>query len=371
MFRIFATKDKKLKKCLSVPKSYRWHLIQIYHDSLKHFGWEKTLEKIRERFWFPNMSKCVRKFVENCLACKINKTQSGARQVTLHPIDKPPVPFHTLHMDTTGKLSGSKVVKQYAVVFIDAFTKYCFMRPVNNLTAAATVNCLKEFIFIFGAPKRIVCDQAASYTGKEFKAFCNLWSIELHFIASGVSRANGQVERMMKVLTNCFTIVENTSKRSWKDAVGEVQLAINSTFNKSTGRTPFQLLIGCDQSPPAISALTDNVERLDLDTCRSDSKSRMDERAKELKEHFDKTKAKIIPFKVGDVVLVKLNPRAINKLDSKYRGPCVITQIHDNDRYTVKVYETDNELYVSHDNLRLVSPTMGCELTDSLNDDPN
>ncbi|KAL0902475.1 hypothetical protein ABMA27_000333 [Loxostege sticticalis] len=86
---------------------------------------------------------------------------------------------------------------------------------------------------------------------------------------------------------------ENTSRRSWKDSVGEVQLAINSTFNKSTGHTPFQLLMGCNQSPPAISTLLENVERLDLETCRSEAKCRMDEQGQTHKEQFDKTKAKL------------------------------------------------------------------------------
>lgn len=124
--------------------------------------------------------------------------------------------------------------------------------------------------------------------------------------------------------------------------------------------------MGCDQSPPAISALLNDVERLDLDTCRQESKLKMDELAQTRKADFDKTKAKIVPFKVGDTVLVKQNPRAINKLDSKFRGPCVISEVNDNDRYIVKVHKTGNELYVSHDNLRVVTPDMGCELTESL-----
>lgn len=271
-------------------------------------------------------------------------------------------------MDTTGKLSGSKPKKQYAVVFIDAFSKYCYIKPVANLTAAATVNCLKDLIYTFGTPKRIVCDQAASYTGRELRNFCEKWAIELHFIASGVSRANGQVERVMKVLTNCFTIIENTSGRGWKDAVGEVQLAINSTFNKTTGHTPFQLLIGCNRSPPAISSLINDVERLDLDACRAIAKENIDKRALEQKKAFDRNKAKIVPLKVGDSVLVKHNLRSINKLDSKFRGPCVITEIHDNERYTVRVHDTGHNLYVSHDNLRLVSPDTGNELYESLHD---
>lgn len=45
-----------------------------------------------------------------------------------------------------------------------------------------------------------------------------------HVVASGVLRANGQVERMMSVLTNCFTIAENHENKSWKSIIiGEVK----------------------------------------------------------------------------------------------------------------------------------------------------
>ncbi|KAH9641623.1 hypothetical protein HF086_009226 [Spodoptera exigua] len=84
-----------------------------------------------------------------------------------------------------------------------------------------------------------------------------------------------------------------------------VKLAINSTFSKSTGHTPFQFLMGCDQSPPAISALLNDVERLHLDACREEAKLRMDELAQTKKANYDKTKAKIVPFKVGDTVLIR------------------------------------------------------------------
>lgn len=80
----------------------------------------------------------------------------------------------------------------------------------------------------------------------------------------------------------------------------------------------------------------------------------------------DRTKAKVVPFKVGDVVLVKQNPRAINKLESKFRCPCIVTRVDDNDRYNIKVHDTGNELYVSHDNLHLVNSEMGGELADWL-----
>lgn len=91
--------NNKTHKLIIVPCNYRWNLISHYHDNLQHFGWEKVLDKLREQYWFPNMSRLVRKFVENCVMCRIRKGVSGARQVALHPINKIAVPFHTVHAD--------------------------------------------------------------------------------------------------------------------------------------------------------------------------------------------------------------------------------------------------------------------------------
>lgn len=66
----------------------------------------------------------------------------------------------------------------------------------------------------------------------------------------------------MSVLTNCFTIAENHECKSWKSVLGEIQLAINCTVSKSTGKSPLQLLMGCNKSPPRINALVHNTKNL-------------------------------------------------------------------------------------------------------------
>lgn len=52
------------------PKSYQWSIINAYHTALKHFGWDKIVLKIRKEYWFPDMTKTVRQFIDNCV---INK----------------------------------------------------------------------------------------------------------------------------------------------------------------------------------------------------------------------------------------------------------------------------------------------------------
>jgi len=60
-----------------------------------HLGWQKTLNKSYEQYWFVSMSKYVKKFVENCIVCKLSKPSTGKEQMELHRIPKVEIPWHT------------------------------------------------------------------------------------------------------------------------------------------------------------------------------------------------------------------------------------------------------------------------------------
>lgn len=70
----------------------------------------------------------------------------------------------------------------------------------------------------------------------------------MHSIATGTNRANGQVERVMSTLKNMFTAIESNN-RPWQEAIGEVQLALNSTVNHVTKSSALELLIGKKARP--------------------------------------------------------------------------------------------------------------------------
>lgn len=346
--------DKKTRKLIFVPRSYRWNLISHYHSSLQHFSWEKVLAKIREQYWFPNMSKLVRKFIENCVSCRVRKGVSGARQVSLHPIDKNSVPFHTVHADITGQMNGKRNRPEYAFVYIDAFTKYVHLVYSNDRTSDSAIRCFREVITIFGTPTRLITDQDKSMTSLDFKQFCKNFGIEHHVVAKGASRANGQVERVMKVIKDNMSVVE--LDKPWHNSIQDLQLAINCTKSKSTGKSPMELLFGKKCSPPAIKLLqVDDDEPVeDLIAVRNACKERMDERSIQDKIRFDKGKAKIKPFQVGDFVLMRIHERHTTKLGPKFEGPMEILAILPNDRYKLKHVNLRgcSEKIASHDYLR-------------------
>jgi len=84
-------------RCLAVvPRAFRWSVINQVQESIMHLCFEKTLDKVYDFYWFDNMSKYIKKFVDNCITCKMSKSTSGKIQAELHPIRKVHNPQSTL-----------------------------------------------------------------------------------------------------------------------------------------------------------------------------------------------------------------------------------------------------------------------------------
>ncbi|CAH2102351.1 unnamed protein product [Euphydryas editha] len=344
-------------RCLPiVPRAFRWSVINHVHESLMHLGWEKTLNRVYEHYWFEHMAKYVRKFVDGCITCKVSKSHSGRVQAELHPIPKISVPWHTVHVDITGKLSGKNDSKEYVIVLIDAFTKFVLMYHTLRIDAASVIKAVKSSVFLFGAPTRIVADQGRCFASKDFKDFCESHGISLHLIATGSSRANGQVERVMSTLKGMLTSVE-TSDRSWQEALEDVQLALNCSVHRVTGASPLELMIGRVARPLNLLTIDDTEPEIDINKTREQAARNIEKCATYDKFRFDRNKAKIVKFDIGDLVLIQNEERNQTKLDPKYKGPFKVVELLEGDRYLLKQLSGNRTYKYAHDHLRKIPLT--------------
>lgn len=104
LLRVF---EKENKTRYYVPSSMRFNLVRMYHDKHCHIGADKTIEVLKTKYWFPKMTAFVRKYVGHCITCLSTKRPGGPKQGYLHPIEKLPIPFHTVHADCTGPFNAS------------------------------------------------------------------------------------------------------------------------------------------------------------------------------------------------------------------------------------------------------------------------
>jgi len=52
-----------------------------------------------------------------------------------------------------------------------------------------------------------------------------------------------------------------TSERSWQEALGEIQLAINCTTNRVTQHSPLELLIGKEARPMRMLTINEVMQK--------------------------------------------------------------------------------------------------------------
>ncbi|KAI5739363.1 hypothetical protein M8J77_018398 [Diaphorina citri] len=96
-----------------------------------------------------------------------------------------------------------------------------------------------------------------------------------------------------------LTVIESEEDRTWQQAIGDVQLAINTTAHRVTKYSPMELMFGRVARPRELVVVGENISDIPsvpLDQIREQARLRLDKSANYSKVNFDKGKAKIVPF---------------------------------------------------------------------------
>lgn len=328
-----------------VPRAARMQICRLCHDDSGHLGIEKVLQRIRENYWFAKMRKFVTKYVNACLNCMYYKRTSSKRECKLNPIEKYPIPFHTLHVDHVGPFVTSKKKNKYIFVIVDAFTKFTVVEPVHNQKSKHVIKVLTDLIYLFGVPTRIISDRGTAFTSQTFRIFCDTYGIKHILNAVATPRSNGQCERYNKTIVSALsTTAAGKDERDWDKYVKQVQSALNTSFNRGINSTPMTALIGYNSKHAAeatiLNEVKDEIDRLDLEELRSKISDHIKEDQKKQKKRYDKTRRNATKYDEGDLVRILITSipttGASHKLDPKYKGPFRITKVIFNDRYEVE-----------------------------------
>lgn len=314
-----------------VPRGARWHLLKANHDDVGHFGFDKTLARIKSHYWFPKMKRFIKKYVAACVECAHHKLPSGKRAGELHPIPKVEIPFDTIHADHLGPFIKTKRSNTYILVIVDAFTKFVNLTAVRNTKSTTSIKVFRDHISYFGTPNRLVTDQGTSFTSGAFKSFVESIGIKHILNAVATPRANGQVERYNRtILAALGAMNHNKPNGVWDENLPEIQLGINTTIHSTTKKTPTELLFGRTVTNPSQGRFNDIIsETVPSQTSLSDIRSKasklIQEQQAKAKETYDKHRKSDVKFNEGDLVRVIRATTGIEgqskKLEPKCRGP--------------------------------------------------
>lgn len=338
-----------VKTLYAVPKSMRKTLVIKYHDLNGHIGVEKSVKKISEYYYFPAMKNYVKRHIRMCIRCIMAKSRVGKQPGFLHPIPPGNRPFAIVHTDHLGPFVTSARGNKYVLIIIDNFTKFVQLEAVKTTRSEVTVSRFERFIQQFGAPERIISDRGTSFTSTRFQKMCENHGIKHTLNSSRHPQANGLVERLNSTLLSMMqTTVEDPESRDWDKMLKRLERIINTSVNKTTNRTPFELLYGYlprfDED--IVRELTRPNEKYRLPSeLRKEVRNNIEVEQKRYKDRYDKHRLNGITYSVGDIVYMKAAIRSTGestKLQARYRGPYTVVEVLPSDTYRISSLTRSN-----------------------------
>lgn len=288
-----------------------------------HRGIKENKKQILQKYFFPELDKKLKIFINSCDTCKRSKYDRKPPKLIQKSTFGDTV-FDRVHIDVFF-MKGQKWL-----TIVDSFSKFANAIPLPTRTIVDMKRTITEHIRQFGRPKTIVCDQEPSFKSIDFIGFLSDLNIEIHHASS--SHANGIVERFHSTLIELYRTLHPKFKDLNTNEIVNILVDIyNNTFHSAINQKPRDVVFNSSSST--------NHE--------------------EITEHFNK---------IQSAVKIELNKRKINH-EEKFADKETPKNLNDNEiiyikngqrlnkdknPYKLSTVKTNNELtYIDNNDVKI------------------
>jgi hypothetical protein len=341
----------------------RREFLKQNHDDLyvDHFKHERTLNLLKRKYFWNNMSKDVKKYVDSCSTCHRVKLVKHKSHDLLQALSISKSSRQDWTMNFITDLSFSKhrdIVYDSILMIIDRYTKFSlYISSKKTWNAENLTNALIDEIFIkFEKSVFIVTDRESFFIFKFWSSLCyHLW-IRLRYNIVYHSQTNEQIERQNQTFEFYLRSYVNYQQNDWIKWFNIVEYAYNNSLNSVLKQTSFQMMFDSEMKfedviqkdfKIDVFAVRDRV--VQLSNVKRACETRWKQALDRAERNYNKKRAQI-EFKIDDKVFLnarniiliksfkKLNYKyydlytineSINKISYKFNLSSIMKNIHD------------------------------------------
>jgi len=352
---------------LVVPGTLRKQVLNLLHNNrtAAHLGKNKTLESVKQRFYWPGVTGDVIRWCKECKICAERKVGPGVGRFPMQHVEAHE-PMEIIAIDIVGPCPMTSQGNEYIMVVGDYFSKWKEAYPISDHTALTVADKLvTEFICRLGAPKRIHTDQGREFESVLFAEVCRLLDVAKSRTTPYRPQSDGMVERFNRTLKQMLGMFVKEHRRDWDDHLPYVLMAYRASVHESTGCTPNLLMFGRELSlpidvivgpppnPRPILCPSQYVEwlRESMFGAFKIAEKHLEVSVSRQKRNYDKS-LKARKFAVGDWVWRWYPPLGNIKFGRKWRGPYLVVKVISDTTYTIQMKSDDKLVNVHVDNLK-------------------
>ncbi len=233
---------------LCVPESLRLEVMKEAHDTITegaHSGYHRTYNRVASTYYWPRMSRDIKKYVSTCDICQKAKPRRHAPVGLLQPIAIPSRPFEVVTMDFIPELPKSSGFDN-CLVIVDKLTKYgMFIPTTTKITAEGTAQMFFHHVVAhYGLPRQVITDRDPRWSAEFWEQLCKHMGMRRALTTSHHPQADGQSEILNQTLEISLRAYVSAARDDWSSHLDALMLSYNSTPHTATGFAPAYLLRG-------------------------------------------------------------------------------------------------------------------------------
>ena len=375
VYEFFSVKSQKSRKLRCVPEHIQSEIMELNHENptAGHLGYEKCLERIRSRYYWPSMMQDIEKYTQLCEICYRTNLKYFKRPKAPLGIFTANYPGEFLCCDLIGPLTPSNG-KRWIVTMTDKFSRYAHAAAITTAESSNIAQViLNTWISNEGLFRVLLTDQGANLTTSNImKEIFNVLQVDKRKTTAYKPSTNGLVERFNRSLVNILKKYIQEFPNTWSEKLPLACLAHNTAFNASTKATPFLLMRGRDCILPHDLLFDTQTTEFYRDQQQYMSKIYFEIRkiwdlarannlkyTMQAKMRYDRN-ADFVTYKKDDLVLLwkPIKDTTFRKFRNNFIGPLsVVDKISD---YNYKVIDPKNGkmLVVNFESLRYYDPKL-------------
>ena len=339
---LYKTQDLESKKYYAIYllEKFQKSIIEEYHSSpfSGHFGIKNTYDKIRKKYFWPEMLTQITEYVKNCHNCQINKINRKLKHVYCDLLEVEN-PFSRVEIDITGPYQETIRGNKYVIAAIDCFTKFVEMRAIPNQDKFTVAKFIYEDILTRHSPPLILqSDRGGAFLSEIVSEIIVIFPPTVQKFSTGYNPSvQGQIERANASIKE-YLRTNIIDEEDWDLMIPSCRFSINTKLNTTTNRTPFELLYNrqpytfkdlelnfrtkTDRKGNLFTKETKEKYEKEINNIRRKIRERQIKNAK----YYNKTHRQPI-YLIGDLVMVRNKHLELNKpkaLQPKFEGPFIV-----------------------------------------------
>jgi hypothetical protein len=314
---------------------FKRELLKQNHDDsyADHFEHERTLNLLKRKYFWNNMSKDVKKYVDSCSICHRIKLVRHKSHDLLQALSISKNSRQDWTMNFITDLSSSKhrdIVYDSILMIIDRYTKFSlYISSKKTWNAENLTNALIDEIFIkFERFVFIVTDKESFFTFKFWSSLCyHLW-IRLRYNIVYHSQTNEQIEKQNQTFESYLKSYVNYQQDDWIKWLSIAEYAYNNSLNSVLKQTSFQMMFDSEvrfedviQKDFKIDVFAVRDRVVQLSKMRRVCETRWKQVLDKAKRNYNKKRAQI-EFKINDKIFLNarniISIKSFKKLNYKY-----------------------------------------------------